>query len=158
MKSFSVKLLFDQLDTNGYKYITPETIFSFLSANCFGNVKQQPTLRRMLCLMRRLSINERAKISFPEFAKIIRPIQLDSYIERCDLDKYATLCEKLDAEQTDLLKKFKSNQVEGRKPLTAFSKTQLLLNRDPNRPLFKFEEPDEAPVKNPLADYSRKFL
>ena len=64
----------------------------FMQANM--DQKLVPTEKRMIALMRRIAISEDGKITYNEFAKIIRPVDLGPYIKRIrkrtkQEDKYA---------------------------------------------------------------------
>ena len=83
--------------------------------------------------MRRIVTNTDGKISFNEFAKLMKPSDLRPYLRR--IRKF-TKEEKKQVEhvkQQSYLTKFKQARVDLRKPLTAFKSTEVMLNRDPER-------------------------
>lgn len=85
MKGYSVCALFEMIDKPGYKFLTPAAIFSFLVRHSAGNLaSSKPTENRMRGLMRRIKLDYNSRVTFPDFAQILRPHQIDSYIERIE--------------------------------------------------------------------------
>ena len=83
--------------------------------------------------MRRIVTNSDGKITFNEFAKLMKPVDLRPYLRR--IRKF-TKEEKKQVEfvkRESYLTKFKQARVDLRKPLTAFKTSEVMLNRDPER-------------------------
>ena len=87
----------------------------------------------MTGLMRRIVTNTDGKITFTEFAKLMKPVDLRPYLKR--IRKF-TKQEKKQVEyvkRESFLTKFKQARADLRKPLTAFKSSEVMLNRDPER-------------------------
>ena len=95
---------------------------------------RKKTFKRQLTgLMRRLVNNIDGKITFTEFAKIMKPVDLRPYLKR--IRKYT----KEEKKQVAIVRKegyvasVKQARVDLRKPLTAFKKCEVMLDRNPDR-------------------------
>ena len=87
----------------------------------------------MTGLMRRIVTNTDGKITFTEFAKLMKPVDLRPYLRRI---RTFTKEEKKQVEhvkRTSYLTKFKQRRSDLRKPLTAFKTSDVMLNRNPER-------------------------
>ena len=112
-------------------------------------------------LMRRLVTSSDGKITFPEFAKLIRPIDLRPYLRR--IRKY-TKEEKKQIEvvkQQNFAAKLRQARTDLRKPLTAFIASEVMLNRDPERHIklmpARYFHKNELDESGPIAAFSSKF-
>ena len=95
--------------------------------------KLQPTTKRMNALMRRILTNGDGKINYSEFAKLIGPTDLGPYLKRIRKrtkkeDKYAQDHQA----QSDMNERAEKHAFQ-KKPLTAFKRSEVMLNKDPNR-------------------------
>jgi hypothetical protein len=54
MKSYSVNTLFKLLDVNGYKFLSPSALQSFMLEQADETNRRQPSAKRLSALMRRL--------------------------------------------------------------------------------------------------------
>ena len=83
--------------------------------------------------MRRIVTNSDGKITFNEFAKLMKPSDLRPYLRR--INKF-TKEEKKQVEyvkRENQITKFRQARTDLRKPLTAFKTSEVMLNRDPER-------------------------
>lgn len=87
----------------------------------------------MFSLMRRLKMSVSSKLSFAEFAQAVKPQCVEAYISRITKMETIGRDQHMDQEKSDLFQQFAHNRTERKKPLTAFSKTQVFINRDSNR-------------------------
>lgn len=84
-------------------------------------------------LVRRLMTSTDGRLTYSEFAKAIKPVDLKPYLRR--IRKYT----KEEKKQVELLKtakeasKFEQNRLELVKPLTAFKQSEVMLKRDSDR-------------------------
>ena len=84
-------------------------------------------------LMRRMLTSTDGKLTYSEFAKIVKPSDLKPYLRR--IRKYT----KEEKKQVEMLKsakeagKFDQARTDLRKPLTAFKQSEVMLNRDPEK-------------------------
>ena len=61
--------------------------------------KLQPTERRMQSMLRRINLDFAGKLTFPEFAQLIRPYSIDAYIERIECNRTKERKQILDQEK-----------------------------------------------------------
>lgn len=143
LKGYSIKKLFSKLDRLKRGFIDVSSIREFIQrASAFANMsgvtnkaqaKKKMKPARYTGLMRRIVTNTDGKITFTEFAKLMRPVDLRPYLRR--ISKF-TKEEKKQAEHVkhqSYLTKFKQSRLDLRKPLTAFRSSEVMLNRDPER-------------------------
>lgn len=84
-------------------------------------------------MMRRLATNTDGKITFSEFASLLKPVDLGPYLKR--IRKY-TKEEKKQVEVckiADFKKQCSETRSGLRKPLTAFLASEVMLDRNPER-------------------------
>ena len=103
----------------------------FMQANM--DPKLQPTTKKMNGLMRRIVSNGDGKITYLEFAKLIGPIELTPYLKRIrkrtkQEDRHAE-----DHNEQVLRNEIAEERANKKKPLTAFRKSEVMLNKDPER-------------------------
>ena len=152
LKGYSIKKLFSKLDRLKRGFIDVSSIREFITGqgNCepqlynqllngVGGRKigssAQPRRqgKRLTGLMRRIVSNSDGKITFNEFAKLMKPVDLRPYLRR--IRKF-TKEEKKQVEyvkQTSYIAKFKQARVDLRKPLTAFKSSDVMLDKNPER-------------------------
>ena len=84
-------------------------------------------------LMRRVLVNGDGKMTFNEFARIIKPVDLGPYLKR--IMKRTKAEDKCAEEHRNavLMNEQAEKVAYQRKPLTAFKKSQVMLNKDPER-------------------------
>ena len=83
--------------------------------------------------MRRIVNSDDNKITYIEFAKLIRPVDLGLYLKRIrkrtkQEDKYAE-----DHQNALVMDQMAEKKAALRKPLTAFKKSEVMLNKNPDR-------------------------
>ena len=87
----------------------------------------------MLALMRRISENGDGKITYIEFAKLIKPVDLAPYLKR--IRKRTKQEDKCAEDHRDALlrNEIAEQRADKKKPLTAFRRSEVMLNKDPDR-------------------------
>ena len=83
LAGFSTKKLFKQLDRQGRGYLDVVILSHFIGEHSDERIKKKTGFKkRMIGLMRRLETSGDGKITFSEFAKFIRPVDLKPYLKR----------------------------------------------------------------------------
>lgn len=135
LKGFSIKKLFKKIDRMNRGYIDVSSLREFLVASdpLLQERKKSWLKRGLTGLMRRIAENTDGKITFSEFASLLKPIDLRPYLKR--IRKY-TKEEKKQVEQyrvTHFQKRCHDTRHGLRKPLTAFISSKIMLDKDPER-------------------------
>ena len=135
LKGYSIKKLFRKIDqmNRGFIDVTSLREFMVMCDPLLQEKKKMGFKRGLTGLMRRLATNTDGKITFSEFATVLKPVDLRPYLKR--IRKFT----KEEKKQVEMCKiaKFKKQCTETRnglrKPLTAFLGSKVMLDRDPER-------------------------
>ena len=82
LKGFSTAQLFKAIDKQNRGFIDTESLTLFIFVQSNSEQKLQPTVRMINGLMRRILSNGDGKITYNEFAKLIKPVNLTPYLQR----------------------------------------------------------------------------
>ena len=82
VKGFSTQSLFRTLDRQKIGFLDQAAITHFMFMQANMDPKLAPTVKRMTALMRRISTSTDGKITYIEFAKLIKPVDLVPYLKR----------------------------------------------------------------------------
>ena len=88
LKGYSIKKLFGKLDKQGRGFIDVNSIRDFMQQHSLednGNLtkkKLAQQTRRLTGLMRRIVTSTDGRITFTEFAKVLKPVDLRPYLKR----------------------------------------------------------------------------
>ena len=102
LKGFITVECFNLLDRHDKKYLDASRLWEFMFDLAGDDRRFQPTKRRLNGLLRRVSVTHDQKISFYDFANILKPTQLKAYIER------VSACENTKAAYVDILSEQKN--------------------------------------------------
>jgi hypothetical protein len=121
----STQSLFSLLDTNRQNFIDWSTIVSFLTKN--ATKKSIPTKRRVVGLLRRIQCTVNSKLSFGEFAKIVKPHYVQTF-ENTQASKERKR-QQLKEESEGLMRVFEERENERKRPLTAFTRATIYIDK-----------------------------
>ena len=69
-------------------------------------------------------------MTFTEFSKTIKPTELKPYIQRLKEKDKKAVSSCVNEEQKDILQAIKESEYDLKKPLTAFKKSSIYLNKN----------------------------
>ena len=166
-KGYSTKKLFKMIDKKNRGFIDVSSLREFIygteTLKSKGKNTKQVSLqhKRLISLLRRLISSTDGKITFTEFANVIKPVDLRPYLKR--IRKY-TKGEKKQVSQVQrqmFTTRFKQGQVDLRKPLTAFQASEIMLNRDPERHVklmpARYGTHNELAESGPISAFNQKY-